>query len=96
MALGLISVEFPEFVGTTVKIPDHAWFFRFGIRGGIAMARQDYIYIRQVIEISTIVRKHAQIGNIAGLSPSLGGRLMKGVWLVFTSGMSLPPDPVAE
>jgi len=72
MALGFISVEFPEFVGTTVKIPDHAWFFRlmirFRLRSGIAKTEvgsgitgHGYIYIRQIIEISTIVKKHARV-----------------------------------
>jgi hypothetical protein len=65
VALGFISVEFPEFVGTTVKVPDHAAFFGFEVGGDTGRCRwsitHGYIYIRQVIEISQIVRKHVRI-----------------------------------
>ena len=68
MAVGLVFEEFPEFAGSTVEIPDHAWFFRFGVRGDIARTRvksrttgHGYICIRQVIEISTIVNEYARI-----------------------------------
>ena len=99
MALGFISVEFPEFVGATVKIPDHAWFFRFGIRGGIGRTRlknrttgRGYIYIRRVTKISTIVRKDARMcASSPAVSPA-SSRLRD--WLAVTSGSgtSLPPD----
>ena len=93
VALGFISVEFPKFVGTTVKVPNHAGFFRFGVRGSIARSgvrswntSNSYICIRQVIEISTIVRKHARICASACVSLSP---------VMFISEVSSPPpDPV--
>jgi hypothetical protein len=54
VALCFISVKFPELVCTAVKVPDHAGFFRFGVKGSYLIARcrqkiqnsiHNYIYI---------------------------------------------------
>jgi hypothetical protein len=67
VALGFNSAGFPKFVGTTVKVTNHAWSFRLLIRfrargsGSIARSRDKkwatshgYIYIRQVIQLRSL------------------------------------------